>query len=293
MPSIRKEVLQELRKGTLQKPAASTHLNTSQVTPTCLHVPKEVHSQPVSTYHHISNPNQVTNESSTSQESDLNKSRYETRETVSVKELPFNQAGKIPSHHGGDVIPPSTTILLPNVKNWDSLNPDLQAVFPPDEKFSYVVENYESKPCETFPGAPPFAFNCQVRINVRNEEEATEWLAKMQQHSSITYCVTRTTKLQHCRVAYKTERHCQHFRKQMTKKQVITGSRANSKKTSKPLVGKQRNKKMYCPSHLVLTVQIPTKNSNVMQIKAVCVNTHWCAQAYIYTQPPNHLGTCP
>ena len=246
MRSIHKEVLHELRKGKVQKPAVSIHLNSSQVIPTRSHLPKEVHSQPESTYHHIANPNHVTNVSSTFQE------------TISVKEPLLNQTSKIPSQSGLDVVPPYSTILLPNVQEWESLNPDLQAVFPPDEKFSYVVEKFESKPCERFPGAHPFAVDCQVRINVRNEEEATEWLAKTQQHSSITYRITCTTKLQHCRVAYKTECHCQHFHKQMTKKQVMTASQAKSKKTSKPLVGKQRDKKTHCPSQLTLTVQIPT-----------------------------------
>lgn len=286
MPSIRKQVLQELRKGTLQKPAISTHLNTSQVIPTSSHVPKEAHNQPMSTYHHIANSKQVTNESSTSQESDSNKSWYEASETVSVKEQPFNQSGNSPSHSGRDVIPPSTSILVPNVKSWESLNPDLQAVFPPDEKFSYIVEKYESKPCETFPGAPPFAFECQVRINVGNEEEATEWLAQMEQHSSVTYRVTRTTKLQYQRVAYKTERHCQHFRKQLTTKQVMTASQARSKKASKPLVGKQRDKKTHCSSHLVLTVQIPTKKQQRQAESKPFVLTHTGVLRLTYTH--NH-----
>ena len=51
---------------------------------------------------------------------------------------------------------------------------------------------YQSKEIETFPGAPGFAFETQVRINQKNQLEATEWLDKMQQHSHVTYRVTRT-----------------------------------------------------------------------------------------------------
>ena len=58
----------------------------------------------------------------------------------------------------------------------------------------YVIESYQSKELETFPGAPGFAFETQVRINLKNEGKATEWLEKMQQHSHVTYCVTTTTK---------------------------------------------------------------------------------------------------
>ena len=103
-------------------------------------------------------PGVVTNEWSASQDSYSNKSPYEVSETVSKKEQPFNQSGSNPSHSGPAVIPPSTNILLRNVKNQELLNSNLQTVFPPDEKFSYMVENYKSKPCEPFPGTPPFVF---------------------------------------------------------------------------------------------------------------------------------------
>ena len=67
----------------------------------------------------------------------------------------------------------------------------MQAVFPTDDKYTYVVESYQSKELETFPGAPGFAFESQVRINI---EEANVWLDKMQQHSHVTYRVTITKK---------------------------------------------------------------------------------------------------
>ena len=123
----------------------------------------------------------------------------------------------------------------------------------------HVIESYQSKELETFPGAPGFAFETQVRINLKNEGEATEWLDKMQQHSHVTYRVTRTNKSGQCRVLCKLERHCQHFRKSLTEKQIAKAALAKSKKAKKPLTGMIRDKKTQCPSKLVLTVQIPTK----------------------------------
>ena len=63
----------------------------------------------------------------------------------------------------------------------------MQAVFPTDDKYTYVVDSYQSKELEIFPGAPGFAFESQVRITLKNEGEANEWLDKMQQHGHVTY----------------------------------------------------------------------------------------------------------
>ena len=57
---------------------------------------------------------------------------------------------------------------------------------------NYIFEAYQSKELETFQGPAGFAFETQVRINLKSEKEATEWLNKMQQHSYVTYRVTRT-----------------------------------------------------------------------------------------------------
>ncbi len=118
---------------------------------------------------------------------------------------------------------------------WEALHSNLQAVFPPDDKYTYIIEDYQSKQCETFPGAPGFAFDSQVRINLRNEKEATEWLQNMQQHSLTTYRVTRTSKPGLRRVLYKSERHCQHFRKKLSEKQTVKSALAQSKKARRPL----------------------------------------------------------
>ena len=58
------------------------------------------------------------------------------------------------------------TSLSPNLNllTWQELDSNMQAVFPTDDKYTYVVESYQSKELETFPGAPGFAFESQVRI---------------------------------------------------------------------------------------------------------------------------------
>ena len=45
-----------------------------------------------------------------------------------------------------------------------------------------------------FQGSPDVAFEAQVWINLKNEIETKEWLDKMQQHSQVTYRVTKTHK---------------------------------------------------------------------------------------------------
>ena len=176
-----------------------------------------------------------------------------------VKPKKRHQPIHISANSDSDTPPPTTpSTLSPTPQTWDSINSDLQAIFPPDEKYTYIVEAYQSNVCETFPGAPTSAFYCQVRINLTNEE-ATEWLKKMQMHSCVTYRVTRTNKVNLRRVAYKTERHCQHYRKQLTTKQAAKAAKAKSVKSTKPLTGILRDKKTQCPSHLILTIQIPTK----------------------------------
>ena len=65
----------------------------------------------------------------------------------------------------------ASSSLIP--QNWDSLNSNLQTVLPSDDKFTYVVEDYQPKHSETFPGAPVFAFNCQVRIVWHTKQNVT------------------------------------------------------------------------------------------------------------------------
>ena len=57
---------------------------------------------------------------------------------------------------------PSTLTPPPTTLTWQELNSNLQAVFPTDDTYTYVVENYQSKELETFPGAPGITFDTQV-----------------------------------------------------------------------------------------------------------------------------------
>ena len=120
---------------------------------------------------------------------------------------------------------------------WENLCESLQTVFPPHQRYTYVVESFQRSPQECFDGAPSISFSCRVRINLTNETEALEWLAKMQDHSLTTYRVTRTFKAGCSRVLYKTERHCQHFRKKLTPKQTAASAMTKSKKAKRPLTG--------------------------------------------------------
>ena len=73
---------------------------------------------------------------------------------------------------------PSTLTPPPTPLTWQELNSNLQAVFPTDDTYTYIVENYQSKELETFPGAPGIAFDTQVRINLRNDGEAINGYTK-------------------------------------------------------------------------------------------------------------------
>ena len=126
-----------------------------------------------------------------------------------------------------------------------------------------------------FQGSPDVAFEAQVRINLKNEIEGKQWLDKMQQHSQVMYRVTRTYKPGLKCVLCKFERHCQHFRKTLTKKQVAKGAVANVKKARKPLTRMVRNKKTQCSSNLTLTVQVPHQEANTGgRSEAIPVNTY-------------------
>ena len=152
-----------------------------------------------------------------------------------------------------------------DVLAWENLCESLQTVFPPNEKYTYVIELFQPVPQECFDGAPPFNFSCQIRINISDQVEALEWLDRMQAHSLTTYRVTRTFKAGCSRVLYKTERHCQHFRKKLTPKQIAASAMTKCKKAKRPLTGELRNKKTQCSSKFTLTVQIPTKKQRMAQ----------------------------
>ena len=98
----------------------------------------------------------------------------------------------------------------------------------------------------------------------------------MQQHSHVTYRVTRTNKPGLKCVLCKLECHCQHFWKAPTKKQVAKGAVTKAKKARKPLTGMLWNKKTECSSHLTLTVQLPTKKQTLAAEVKSYLLTHTC-----------------
>ena len=101
------------------------------------------------------------------------------------------------------------------------------------------------------------AFVSRVLFNVLNECAATEWLKAFENHTKTTYRVTRGSKFKGKRILYKTERHCQHKRKE---------SKKPSKCTDKECL-KLRDKKTNCPSHLTL---------KLYSTKSSAVETHPC-----------------
>ena len=64
------------------------------------------------------------------------------------------------------------------VCSWNSLQSSLQSVFPNDENYTYVIESYKELQQENFIGAPDYAFEVQVQINISSEEGAKQWLSK-------------------------------------------------------------------------------------------------------------------
>ena len=144
------------------------------------------------------------------------------------------------------------------VCSWNSLQSSLQSVFPNDENYTYVIESYKELQQENFIGAPDYAFEVQVRINISSEEGAKQWLSKFFSHSYCTYRHTRgvTNKVKCKRVLYKAFMHCQHQQKTLTPKQAERPKKCSAKR---PLLQSVRKKKTSCPSALKITVTIPTK----------------------------------
>jgi len=143
------------------------------------------------------------------------------------------------------------------VRTWDQLQSSLQAVFPNDHQYSYVVERYKDLPLEKFTGAPEYAFEARVCINIRNELDAKQWLSKLYVHSKCTFRHTRGVgnKTKGKRILHKAYLHCQHQRKPLTVKQT----ERPKKKPTKPFLKDLNSKKTCCPSTIKLTVNVPTK----------------------------------
>ncbi len=98
-----------------------------------------------------------------------------------------------------------------------------------------------------------------MRINLQDVNEAKLFLEALMKHSYCTYRVTRTSKSGMKRTAYKLEMHCQHLKKQPSKKQAEILATAQSKKERNVFPSNIINKKTKCPSRLSLVGQIPSK----------------------------------
>ena len=80
---------------------------------------------------------------------------------------------------------------LETVLPWDKLIPALQDVLPNQRNVTYVVTNYTNIPSCSFSGAPRYAFEAIVRMNISSKEEAQSWLQEMMCHSKCTYRHTK------------------------------------------------------------------------------------------------------
>lgn len=113
--------------------------------------------------------------------------------------------------------------------NWDELPADVQPVLPPDDKYSYVLQSHQKQDTKSFEGAPEFAFNAVIRINLENPEDITTWLNKMMETSACTYRITRGGhKPVGKRLLCKHEMHCQHYKKPLTSMQLKQSATATA-----------------------------------------------------------------
>ena len=139
-------------------------------------------------------------------------------------------------------------------KLWSKLTSELRSVLPPNESYTYIIQNFETLDQHSFSGAPATNFKAEFRVNLTAEDQAREWIDLLFKHCKCTYRVTRTYKPSLKRVTFKMDMHCQHFRKTLTPKQL-------SQKKTKPqtMVSGIRCKKTHCPSTLNITVQKPPR----------------------------------
>ena len=126
------------------------------------------------------------------------------------------------THPGfGSGCPPKNKVL-----KWNELPSSLQFVLPLGDDYSYVVESYEVVGATS--DSPHF--NCTMRINLVTEEEAKVWIEKMSERSRCTYRTTKTVKPGQKRVKCKFVKHCQHFAKKLSPKQLENVSLLRAKK---------------------------------------------------------------
>eukprot|EP00118_Oscarella_pearsei_P019527 m.208173 g.208173 ORF g.208173 m.208173 type:complete len:226 (+) comp39701_c1_seq9:439-1116(+) len=136
---------------------------------------------------------------------------------------------------------------------------ELKDILPPEDCYSYVLEDFKSlSSCASDLKQPEF--ETTLRINLSDSKEADKWLKEFMVQSKTTYRVTRTCKPGMKRVAAKFITHCHHFQKQLSQKQLEAHEKALAKRGIKnPLIAGIRCKKTNCSSNLTLTILIPGK----------------------------------
>ena len=124
----------------------------------------------------------------------------------------------------------------------------LMDVFP--TSYKYMFKSFEPKASNNVP-----SFCAVVQISsVRTEEQATQWIKDLESHTSTTYRITRGNQCKGKRIIYKTDRHCQHMRKKLSKKLKQCGTKRMTL---------SRDKKTDYPTHFTLklhanqAVQLP------------------------------------
>ena len=142
---------------------------------------------------------------------------------------------------------------------------DLQSIIP--SQYSYFLESYESLPKRDFLGAPLQCFKATFYVNVDSEATACQWIAEFEQASQNTYRILGGSKTMGSIIAYKTVRHCQHYRKYFPKD-----------KTPKRGEDSLRQKKTDCPSRL--TLRVYCKRPNVL--KKIPRSDHFCEVQIVY-----------
>ena len=118
-----------------------------------------------------------------------------------------------------EVFFPKSVSKIPVKHCWETLDPALQSILPNEQDIPYVDTEFTALQKSQFSGAPDYAFEATVRINLKTKDAAEEWLKKMMQYSVCMYRHTRGKAPRLKRVLYKVDMHCQHHKKQLTPKQ--------------------------------------------------------------------------
>lgn len=161
-----------------------------------------------------------------------------------------------------------------SIKNWEDLATCLRALLPNEEGITYAVTNLAELSKEEFSGAPAYAFESTVRVNVNNADDAKKWLQSMMKHSNCTYRHSKGRNPGLKKVLYKVEMHCQHFRKPLTPLQLEQKASARKKNPRKVLMHDLRQKKTNCPSRLKFTVLVPPKKKRLASHPAILEVTY-------------------